>query len=160
MPLFLPPAVLGVALLAFFGSFSLHQTYLSIIVAHSLWATPIAFLIFQSVLTQVDWNRRDAALDLGASPTRTFAEVVLPQIKEGLVASILIAFIISIQEFVMTLFLAGEGAQMIPVLAWRSISQVLDPVVNVVSTLLIVVVTVILLIAASLIGLDRIARQL
>jgi ABC-type spermidine/putrescine transport system permease subunit II len=154
MPLFLPPAVLGVALLAFFGSFSLHQTYLSITVVHSPRATPIAFLILQSVLTQVDWNRRDAALDLGASPTRTFAEVVLLQIKEGLVASILIAFIISIQEFVMTLFLAGEGAQTIPVLAWRSISQVLDPVVNVVSTLLIVVVTVILLIAASLIGLD------
>lgn len=159
MPLFIPPVVLGVALLAFFGSFSLHQTYVSIIVAHSLWAVPIAFLIIQSVMTQVDWNLRDAALDLGASPTRTFFEVILPQIKAGLFASMLIAFIISLQEFVMTLFVAGNDTRTIPVLAWISISQVLDPVVSVVSTLLIAVVTLSLLGAVSLIGLDQLARQ-
>lgn len=160
MPLFLPPVVLGVALLAFFGQFGLHQTYGSIIVAHALWATPIAFLIIQSVLTQVDWNRRDAALDLGAGPVRTFVEVVLPQVRAGLAAAALIAFIISLQEFVMTLFLSGHGTRTIPVLAWISISQVLDPIVSVVSTLLVVVVTVLLLAAAALIGLDRLARQL
>lgn len=160
MPLFLPPVVLGVALLAFLGSFNLHQSYASIVVAHALWATPIAFLILQSVLTQVDWNRRDAALDLGATPVRTFLEVVLPQMRAGLFASALIAFIISLQEFVMTLFLSGQDTRTIPVLAWISISQVLDPIVSVVSTLLIGVVSVLLLAAAALVGLDRIAKQL
>jgi ABC-type spermidine/putrescine transport system permease subunit II len=67
---------------------------------------------------------------------------------------------ISTQAIVMTLLLAGEDTQTIPALAWRSISQVPDPVMNVVSTLSIVIVTVALLIAASLIGLGRIARQL
>lgn len=160
MPLFLPPVVLGVALLAFFGQFGLHQTYGSIIVAHALWATPIAFLIHQSVLTRVDWNRRDAALDLGAGPFRTFLEVVLPQVRAGLSAGALIAFIISLQEFVMTLFLAGYGTRTIPVLAWVAISQALDKVVSVVSTLLILVVTLLLVAAAALVGLDRLARQL
>jgi ABC-type spermidine/putrescine transport system permease subunit II len=83
-----------------------------------------------------------------------------PQAKEGLVVWILITNAISIQAFVMTLLLAGKGTQTIPALAWRSISQVPDPVMNVVSTLSIVIVTVALLIAASLIGPGRIARQL
>ncbi|MFB6183603.1 MAG: ABC transporter permease [Haloarculaceae archaeon] len=160
MPLFLPPVVLGVALLAFLGSFNLHQSYVSIVVAHSLWATPISFLILQSVMTQVDWGLRDAALDLGATPARTFLEIVVPQIKEGLFASALIAFIISLQEFIMALFLSGHDTRTIPVLAWTSISQVLDPVVNVVSTLLILVVVVVLVGSALSIGLDRLARQL
>ncbi|MEA5389212.1 ABC transporter permease subunit [Haloarculaceae archaeon H-GB2-1] len=160
MPLFLPPVVLGVALLAFLGSFDLHQSYLSIVIAHSLWATPISFLILQSVMTQVNWGLRDAALDLGASPARTFVEIVVPQIKEGLLASALIAFIISLQEFIMALFLSGHDTRTIPVLAWTSISQVLDPVVNVVSTLLIVMVVAVLVVSALSIGLDRLARQL
>jgi ABC-type spermidine/putrescine transport system permease subunit II len=160
MPLFLPPVVLGVALLAFFGSYSLHQTYGSIIVAHALWATPISFLILQSVMTQVNWGLQDAALDLGASPLRTKFEVIFPQIKEGLFASALIAFIISLQEFVMALFLSGHDTRTIPVLAWTAISQMLDPVVNVVSTILIAILVVGLVLSAFSIGLNRIARQL
>lgn len=160
MPLLLPPVVLGVALLSFLGSFDLHQSYVSIIVAHSLWATPISFLILQSVMTQVDWGMRDAALDLGASPFRAFVEIIVPQIKEGLIASALIAFIISLQEFIMALFLSGHDTRTIPVLAWTSISQVLDPVVNVVSTLFILVVVVVLVVSALSIGLDRLAKQL
>lgn len=160
VPLFLPPVVLGVALLAFLGSYNLHQTYFSIIVAHSLWATPISFLIFQAVMTQVNWGLRDAALDLGATPSRTFIEIVLPQIKEGLFAAGLIAFIISLQEFIMALFLSGHDTRTIPVLAWTSISQSLDPIVNVVSTLLIFVVVLGLGLAALSIGLNRLAKQL
>lgn len=160
MPLFLPPAVLGVAMLAFFGRFDLHQTHFSIIIAHSLWATPISFLIFQAVMTQVNWNLRDAALDLGASPIRTYAEIILPQIKEGLFASALIAFIISLQEFVMALFLSGHETRTIPVMAWIAISQILDPIVNVVSTLLIVIVVIGLGLAALSVGVNRLAKQL
>lgn len=160
LPLFFPPVVLGVALLAFLGSYNLHQSYESIIIAHSLWAAPISFLILQSVLTQVDWGIRDAALDLGATPLRTFIEIVVPQIKEGLFASALIAFIVSLQEFIMALFLSGYDTRTIPVLAWSSISQILDPIVNVVSTLLILVVVVALVLSALWIGLDQLARQL
>ncbi|MBX0297220.1 ABC transporter permease [Haloarcula nitratireducens] len=160
MPLFLPPVVLGVALLSFFGSYNLHQTYGSIIVAHALWATPISFLIIQSVMTQVNWGLQDAALDLGASPLRTKFEVIFPQIKQGLFASALIAFIISLQEFVMALFLSGQETRTIPVLAWTAISQMLDPIVNVISTLLITLVVVVLLLSAFSIGLNRLARQL
>ena len=160
MPLFLPPVVLGVALLSFFGSYNLHQSYGSIIVAHALWATPISFLIIQSVMTQVNWGLQDAALDLGAPPLKTKLEVIFPQIKQGLFASALIAFIISLQEFIMALFLSGQDTRTIPVLAWTAISQMLDPIVNVVSTVLITLVVIALVLSAFSIGLNRLARQL
>jgi ABC-type spermidine/putrescine transport system permease subunit I len=121
---------------------------------------PYTVMPIYSVLATLNEERLEAARDLGATELQSFREVVLPQMRAGLFASALIAFIISLQEFVMTLFLSGQDTRTIPVLAWISISQVLDPIVSVVSTLLIGVVSVLLLAAAALVGLDRIAKQL
>ncbi len=160
LPLLLPAVVIAVILLTFLSEVGLHRSYLAIIFAHSLWATPLVFFIMQAVLAQFDWQLKDAANDLGAGPVRSFVEVILPNVKNGIFASALIAFIISLQEFVMALFLSGQDTRTIPVLAWIALRNVLDPIISVVSTLLIVAALLLVVPAALAIGLERLAKQL
>lgn len=160
LPLFIPPVIIGVALLSLLSQYGLHQSYVGVIIAHTLWATPLVFFIMQAVFSRFNWNLRDAALDLGAGPYRTFFEIVLPEIREGLIAAGVIAFIVSLQEFIMAMFLTGVDTRTIPVLAYTAIRQVLDPVVSVVSTVLVFSVLVLVIVAALLLGTERLARQL
>ncbi|AOW79415.1 spermidine/putrescine ABC transporter permease component potC [Halodesulfurarchaeum formicicum] len=160
LPLFIPPVIIAVALLTFLSRFGLNQSYIGVIIAHSLWATPLVFFIMQAVFSRFNWDLHEAALDLGAGPYRTFFEIVLPEIKEGLLAAAIIAFIVSLQEFIMAMFLTGVDTRTIPVLAYTAIRQVLDPVVSVVSTVLVFGVLALLLVAVGSLGAERLARQL
>lgn len=160
LPLLIPAAVIGITLLMFLSRFNLQQTYLGIVIAHSLWATPLVFFIMQAVFTRFDWQLKDAGHDLGASPLRNFGEVVLPNIRHGIFASAIIAFIISLQEFIMALFLSGYQTRTIPVLAWISLRQSLSPLISVVSTLLILGALALLIPAAFVVGLELLAKQL
>ena len=159
VPLLVPGVVLGVSLLVFLGEFDLQQTYLAVVAAHSLWALPLAFSVMRASLSRFDPRLREAALDLGATPTRAFLEVVAPNVRSGLFAAGLIAFIVSLQEFVMTLFVSGPDTRTVPVLAWNSLRGSLDPIVSVVSTLLVAVVVGVVLVGAAVAGLERFATD-
>lgn len=160
LPLLVPPVVLGITLLIFFSRFDLHQTYVSIVLAHSLWATPLVFFIMQSVFERFDWSLRDAGQDLGAGPWRNFRYVIFPGVRNGVLVSALIAFIISLQEFIMALFLSGWETRTIPVLAWTTLRQSLDPMVSVVSTFLILMSLGGILIIAAIMNMEWLAKQL
>ena len=159
LPLLVPGVVLGSSLLVLLGEFGFQQTYPAVIAAHSLWATPLAFSVVRASLSRFDPQLREAALDLGASPARAFLEVVAPNIRSGLLAAALIAFIVSLQEFVMTLFVAGPNTRTVPVLAWTSVRDSLDPLISVVSTLFVAVVVLVTLVGAVTIGLERLATE-
>jgi ABC-type spermidine/putrescine transport system permease subunit II len=160
LPLLIPPVILGVTLLVYFSRLGLRSSYLSIILAHSLWATPLVFFVMQSVFQRFDWQLRDAGMDLGANPIRVFVHVILPNVKSGILVSALLAFIISLQEFVMALFLSNYQTQTIPVLAWNSLRQSLTPIVSVVSTFLILISVVGLLVAALATNIEFVAKRL
>lgn len=159
VPLLVPGVVLGVTLLVFFSQFGLQQQLPTIVLAHSLWATPLTFSIMRATFSRYDWSVRDAALDLGASRPRAFFEVVVPNVRAGLLAAGTVAFVVSLQEFVMTLFLSGRGTRTVPVKAWNSLRNSLDPLVSVTSTLLVLVVLLALVVATLTVGLDRFARD-
>jgi ABC-type spermidine/putrescine transport system permease subunit II len=159
VPLLVPGVVLGVTLLVFFSEFGLQQEPATIVLAHSLWATPLTYSVMRATFSRFDWQLRDAALDLGASRPRAFREVVAPNVLAGLAAATLIAFVVSLQEFVMTLFLSGRGSRTVPVKAWNSLRNSLDPLVSVTSTLLVVAVLLVVLAAGVAVGLDRVARD-
>ena len=160
LPLLIPPVILGVTLLVYFSRLGFRSSYLSIILAHSLWATPLVFFVMQSVFQRFDWQLRDAGMDLGANPIRAFIHVILPNVKSGILVSALLAFIISLQEFVMALFLSNYQTQTIPVLAWNSLRQSLTPIVSVVSTFLILISAVGLLAAALATNIEFVAKRL
>ncbi|ERH13953.1 MAG: ABC-type spermidine/putrescine transport system, permease component II [halophilic archaeon J07HB67] len=158
-PLLVPGVVLGVTLLVFFSEFGLQQEPATIVLAHSLWATPLTYSVMRATFSRYDWQMRDAALDLGAGRLRAFREVVAPNVAAGLAAATLIAFVVSLQEFVMTLFLSGRGSRTVPVKAWNSLRNSLDPLVSVTSTLLVAVVLLVVFAAGVAVGLDRVARD-
>jgi ABC-type spermidine/putrescine transport system permease subunit II len=159
VPLLVPGVVLGVTLLVFFSQFGLQQQLPTLVLAHSLWATPLTFSIMRATFSRYDWSVRDAALDLGASRPRAFFEVVVPNVRAGLLAAATVAFVVSLQEFVMTLFLSGQGTRTVPVKAWNSLRNSLDPLVSVTSTLLVLAVLLALVVATVTVGLDRFARD-
>ena len=159
VPLLVPGVVLAVALLVFFSQFGLQQRLGTIVLAHSLWATPLTFSVLRATFSRFDWTVRDAALDLGASRPRAFLEVVVPNVRAGLVAAACIAFVVSLQEFVMALFLSGRATRTVPVKAWNSLRNSLDPLVSVTSTLLVVAVLLVLLAVGVTAGLERVARD-
>jgi ABC-type spermidine/putrescine transport system permease subunit II len=160
LPLLVPGVIIGVTTLTLFSRFGLQQSYLALVLAHSLWATPLAFSVVQASFARFDWRLREAALDLGATPVRAFAGVVAPNVRAGLVVAALVAFVVSLQEFVIALFLSGPDTRTVPVTAWNSLRGSLDPVVSVVSTLLLVAVVGLVLVAGAVAGLDRFATDL
>lgn len=155
LPLLVPGAVLGVALLTFFSQFSLQQTYLAVVLAHCLWAVPLTFSVMRASFSRFDWRLYEAARDLGAPPRTAFRATVVPSVRAGLLGAVLVAFVVSLQEFVMTLFVSGPDTRTVPVLAWNSLRGSLDPLVSVVSTLLVAAVVVIV----AVVGVERIATE-
>lgn len=160
LPMLVPGVVLGITLLMFMSRFDLQATYPGVIVGHSLWATPLVFFLMHAVLSRFDWSLREAGMDLGASQTQVFIEIILPGVKRGVFASAFIAFIISLQEFLLALFLTGSDTVTVPVLAWNALRQQVSPMISVVSTLLLLSVIVFLIPAAISFGFERLARHL
>lgn len=159
LPLLVPGVIIGVTLLTFFSQFGLQQSYPALVLAHSLWATPLTFSVMQAAFARFDWRQYEAALDLGAEPVRAFVGVVVPEVRASLIVAALVAFIVSLQEFVMALFLSGPSTRTVPVEAWNSLRQSLDPLVSVVSTLLVVTVVALVLVARVATGLERLATD-
>ncbi|MDJ1431622.1 ABC transporter permease [Halostagnicola sp. A-GB9-2] len=160
IPLLIPPVILGITLLMYFNEVGLRGSYASIVLAHTLWATPLVYFVMRSVFSRFDWQQLDAAHDLGAGPIRSFVQVVLPNVKHGIFVGALLAFIISLQEFVMALFLSTPNTETIPVLAWTEIRQALDPMVSVVSTFLILISVGAIVVAVIATNLEWLSKQL
>lgn len=160
LPMLVPGVVLGITLLMYLSKFDMQQTYIGVILAHSLWTTPLVFFLMQAVLSRFNWQLRDAGMDLGASQTRVFFEITFPSIKHGVFAAALVSFILSLQEFLAALFLTGPDTVTVPVLAWQSLRHQLSPMVSVVSTLLILAVIILLVPASLVFGFERLSRQL
>jgi ABC-type spermidine/putrescine transport system permease subunit II len=141
MPLFMPGVVLGLGVAIAFGGFSIggYAIYGSrelVMVAHSLWAMPLVFMLMEATFKTVDYRIVEASYDLGGGPVRTFFEVVLPMVSTGIVSSLLFAFVISLNEFVMALFLTDRDTQTLPVLMWLSLRSAGTPRLAVASVIL------------------------
>lgn len=160
IPMLVPGVVLGITLLMYFSRFDLQQSYIGVILAHTLWTAPLVFFIMQAVLSRFDWDVRDAAMDLGGRPLRVYVEIVFPGIKSGVFAAALVAFILSLQEFLAALFLTGPDTITVPVMAWNALRHELSPMVSVISTLLILAVVAILIPVSLSFGFRRLVRHL
>ena len=155
-PFLMPAIILGISLLLSLGSFGLQGSYLALVLAHSLWAAPLVFLIMVAVLQGMDPALRDAAMNLGAGPVRTFFEVTLPMARAGVISSALLAFVVSFHEFAMALFLTSPSTQTLPVVIWTSLRFEVRPVIAAVDSIMIGMVMLALLVIAKLIGIEKI----
>lgn len=141
LPLFMPGIVLGLGVALTFsrfsiGGYSLLGSHLLVMIAHSLWAMPLVFLLMEAVFRMIDRRVIEAAQDLGCPPLRTFFEIEVPMISTGLISSLLFAFVISLNEFVMVLFLTDRDTQTLPVLMWLGLRSAATPQIAVASVVI------------------------
>ena len=146
-PLIVPHVVSALAYYGFLGKARLTGTHLGVIVAHGVLAVPVAFLVISATLKGFDENLERAAMSAGAGPFRAFFHVTLPVLRPGMLVGALFAFLSSFNEAVVALFIGGRGAATLPKKMYESIRLESDPVIAVVSTLLIGVVMAGVLIA-------------
>lgn len=145
MPLFMPGVVLGLGVAMAFGGITiggegLYGSRGLVMLAHSLWAMPLVFMLMEATFRTLDMRIVEASYDLGGRPLRTFFEIVLPSVSTGLISSALFAFVISLNEFVMALFLTSRDTQTLPVLMWLSLRSAGTPRLAVAAVILASVV--------------------
>ena len=136
-PLIVPHVVSALAYYAFLGRARLTGTHLGVIVAHGVLAVPVTFLVITATLKGFDRNLERAAMSAGAGPLRTFFHVTLPVLRPGMLVGALFAFLSSFNEAVGVIFIGGRDATTLPKKMYESIRLESDPVIAVVSTLLV-----------------------
>ena len=149
-PLIVPHVVSAVAYYGFLGRARLTGTHLGVIVAHGVLAVPVAFLVITATLKGFDRNLERAAMSAGAGPLRTFFYVTLPVLRPGMMVGALFAFLSSFNEAVVVIFIGGREAATLPKKMYESIRLESDPVIAVVSTLLVSAVVLGVLVSAFL----------
>jgi putative spermidine/putrescine transport system permease protein/spermidine/putrescine transport system permease protein len=141
LPLFMPGVVLGLGVAIAFGGaviggYSIYGSRELVMIAHSLWAMPLVFMLMEATFRTIDHRILEASYDLGGRPIRTFFEIVMPLVSTGVISSALFAFVISLNEFVMALFLTNRDTQTLPVLMWLSLRSAGTPRLAVASVIL------------------------
>ncbi len=136
-PLIVPHVVSALAYYGFLGRAKLTGTLPGVMIAHGMLAVPVAFLVISATLKDFDQNLEKAAMSSGAGPFRTFVHVTLPVLSPGMLVGALFAFLSSFNEAVVSIFIGGRGAVTLPKKMYESIRLESDPVIAVVSTLLV-----------------------
>ena len=150
-PVAMPEILLGVSLLLFFRQvLDLTLGLISILVAHTLFSLGFVAIIVRARLAGMDESIFEAARDLGASPWKTFRHITFPLILPGIVAGFLMSFTLSIDDFVITFFVAGVGVSTLPLQIYSMIKVAVSPEVNAVSTLLMALTLTLIAIASRL----------
>lgn len=158
LPLPTPLVVLALSLAVFFARLGIIGSYLAIVLGHTVVTVPFVYILTRAVLSRVDWGTREAARDLGATRWQAFRETVFPQIRSGVVAAGFVAAILSLHEFLIALFVSGFDTRTLPVLEWTALRNFVDPMVSVVSTLLILGALALAIPVVAILGIDRLAR--
>ncbi|BCD85929.1 spermidine/putrescine ABC transporter permease [Pseudomonas solani] len=138
LPMLMPDIVLGIALLIFFVNSGIPLGKTSIIIGHCTFLISYVFLIVSARLAGMDTRLEEASADLGASPWTTFRRITLPQILPGVLGGALLAFIISMDDLVITYFISGVDSTTLPVFIYGMIRRGIKPEINAIATLLLI----------------------
>jgi len=148
-PVAMPEILLGISLLLFFRQvLDLTLGLVSILVAHITFSIGFVAVVVRAGMTGMDESIFEAARDLGATPWATFRRITLPLILPALVAGYLMSFALSIDDFVITFFVAGVGVTTLPLQIYSMIKVAVTPEVNAVSTLLMALTLTLIFVAS------------
>jgi spermidine/putrescine transport system permease protein len=146
-PIAMPDILMGVSLLLFFIIMNISLGLVSIVLAHITFCIGFVAIAVRARLSGMDNSLTEAARDLGATPWSCFRRITLPILGPGIIAGALMAFTLSIDDFVITFFVAGVGSSTLPLQIYSMVKIAVTPEVNAISTLLMLL-TLIMITAA------------
>ncbi len=137
LPIMVPEIVTAVATLIFFSAIGFKLGILSILVAHIVFCIPFAYLPISARLQGIEASYEEAAQDLYASRWKTFRYVLMPIMGPGIISGFLLAFIISLDDFIITNFVKGAGVETLPTAIFGAVKQGIKPNIMALSSLLL-----------------------
>lgn len=147
-----PETATAVALFLAFGLLGIRLSFMTVLISHIALSLAFVVVIVQSQLSLLGREIEDAAMDLGSTPGRAVWRVVVPQLIPALLASGLLAFIISFDNFATTFYTAGMGTTPLPLWIYSSMRFGLSPVVNAIGVLLLLLTLAVLAVLAGTVG--------
>lgn len=144
LPMMNPEIVTAIGLMLLFITFRIEKGYMTMLLAHIAFCTPYVILSVMPKIRSLDPNLADAAMDLGATPWKALTKVIVPQITPGIVSGALIAFTMSVDDFIISYFVTGRGVKNLSIMVY-TMSKRMNPSINAVSTLVVVIITNVLI---------------
>ncbi len=157
-PVIVPGVVLGFSMLRFFNVQAGVPVFQALLIGHTLIVLPYSIRVISAALANLDPAVEEAAISLGCSRLKTFFVVVLPNIKSGVMAAFILAFITSLNNVPMSVFLTGPGVSTLPIQMLSYVENFFDPTIAAVSVLLIAVTAVLMVLIERTLGLSYFAR--
>ncbi len=145
LPMMNPEIVTAIGLMLLFITFRVEKGYMTMLLAHIAFCIPYVMLSVMPKIRSLDPNLADAAMDLGATPWKALVKVVVPQITPGIVSGALIAFTMSVDDFIISYFVTGRGVKNLSIMVY-TMSKRMNPSINAISTLVVVLITIVLVV--------------
>jgi len=145
LPLMNPEIVTAIGFMLLFITFQIEKGFVTMLLAHIAFCIPYVMLSVMPKIRSLDPNLADAAMDLGATPWQALVKVIVPQIAPGIFSGALIAFTMSIDDFIISYFVTGSGVKNLSIMVY-TMSKRVNPSINAISTLVVVIITAALIV--------------
>jgi len=149
LPIMNPDIVTAIGLMILFSSIMMTKGYFTMLLAHIAFCTPYVITSVYPKVRQLDPALADAAMDLGATPLEALVKVIIPMLRDGIYAGILLAFTMSFDDFVISYFVTGNGVENISITVYNMTKRT-NPTINALSTIVILVIAILLIVSKLL----------
>lgn len=137
LPIMIPEIILGMVFMALFSAMGLPFGMLTLIIAHTTFCIPYLFIMVSARLIGIDKSLEEAARDLGASQMRAFFDIVLPQLLPAILSGVLLAFAMSFDDVVISIFATGPTVNLLPIKIYTKLKTGITPEINALATLML-----------------------
>jgi spermidine/putrescine transport system permease protein len=137
LPLVVPEIMMGVALMLFFILVKLPLGLTTVMIGHAAFNVPVVMVVVRARLRRLDPALEEAARDLGATPWQAFRRVTLPLLAPAILGAVLMAFTVSLDDFIVTFFTAGPGSTTLPLKVYSMVKSGVSPEINALSAVLV-----------------------
>jgi putative spermidine/putrescine transport system permease protein len=158
LPILVPEIVFGFALLKSVVVGAGTPIFLALLIGHTVLVLPYVVRVIGASLASFDFSIEEAAISLGSRPVKTFFTVVLPNVRAGVIAAFILAFITSLNDVSISLFLTGPGVSTLPIQILAHVEQFFDPTVASVSVLLMILTVGVMAVVERTLGLTFLAK--
>jgi putative spermidine/putrescine transport system permease protein len=158
LPILVPEIVFGFALLKTLAAGAGTPIFAALLIGHTVLVLPYVVRVIGASLASFDFSVEEAAISLGSPPLRTFFTIVLPNVRAGVIAAFILAFITSLNDVSVSLFLTGPGISTLPIQILAHVEQFFDPTVASVSVLLMVLTVGVMAVVERTLGLTFLAK--